>query len=102
MGTFGAWQAGIADGLQRELVEVRAERDHLKRREAHFARVLGVADGGQYRNDWDARLTGIVEQRDELLLALKRVVELSQGYPLLQAELDIPLAVAAIEKAEST
>lgn len=35
----------------------------------------------------------------DLLTALQRIVALSQGYPLLQAELDIPLALAAIAKA---
>lgn len=28
----------------------------LREREAHFARVLGIPDGGRYRNDWDATL----------------------------------------------
>jgi hypothetical protein len=45
--------------LQREAM---AERDRLLDRERHFAEVLGVADGGQYRADWDARIRAVLDR----------------------------------------
>lgn len=44
--------------------EAIAERDRLREREAHFAKVLGVGDGGQYRNDWDSRIEALIAERD--------------------------------------
>lgn len=40
--------------LQKE--KMAEELAFYREREAHFRRVLGVPDGGQYRNDWDTRL----------------------------------------------
>jgi hypothetical protein len=42
--------------LRAENASQRAEINHLREREAHFAKVLGITDGGRYRNDWDATL----------------------------------------------
>jgi hypothetical protein len=50
----------------------RAERHRLEQeieryreREAHFAKALQVADGGQYRADWDGAIATVVQVRDE-------------------------------------
>lgn len=43
-----------------------ADRDRLLEREKHFAAALGVADGGRYRNDWDARIEALLADRDRL------------------------------------
>lgn len=45
--------------------EARADAKRLRKREEHFARALSVADGGQYRNDWDGALRRLLAERDE-------------------------------------
>ena len=77
--------AGLADALaaereqrakaERERDEANARIKHLTDREKHFAKALHVADGGQYRNDWDVAIDRVVRERDEaiwLLRAFKR------------------------------
>lgn len=45
------------------VIAAQAERIRfLEERERHFALALGVADGGQYRADWDARLRTLVAE----------------------------------------
>ncbi len=51
-------------------MELICEVERMREREAHFAKVLGVTDGGQYRNDWDARITRLVAERDRYREAL--------------------------------
>lgn len=71
-----ALQEQMKDAIERakdsDPKELRArvrtlERDleHQKERERHFAEVLGVPDGGQYRNDWDDRLKALMEKPAE-------------------------------------
>lgn len=48
----------------REVLALRAELEHYRSRERHFARLLGVADGGQYRADWDGAVQRLVDERD--------------------------------------
>lgn len=62
-----AWELGYT------VVNLHGQNDALRRtvaymqgREQHFARILGVADGGQYRADWNAAIKRIVEERDAL------------------------------------
>ena len=45
--------------------ELRAEVARYKAREEHFASALAVADGGQYRTDWDGALTRLLRERAE-------------------------------------
>jgi hypothetical protein len=54
-----------------ELVRLAGEVARLKEREAHFASVLGVADGGRYRADWDGRLEAVIAERDRLITRLE-------------------------------
>lgn len=49
-----------------ELAALRRGLAFYKDREQHFAHALGVADGGQYRNDWDAALQRVVDERNAL------------------------------------
>jgi hypothetical protein len=45
--------------LRRLRAENESQRETIafqREREAHFAKVLGIPDGGRYRNDWDAAL----------------------------------------------
>lgn len=49
-----------------EIDGLRRERDRLLEREAHFAQALSVADGGQYRNDWDGAIRRVLAERNEL------------------------------------
>ena len=53
----------VADRLDR-LDRVESEYSRLKEREAHFANALAVADGGQYRADWDGAIARLVKERD--------------------------------------
>ena len=61
----------LVDALSRA-EKAEAERDALRDREKHFASVLSVADGGQYRNDWDAAIRRVVAERDALRAAINR------------------------------
>lgn len=45
---------------------LRGEVGFYREREKHFATVLGVADGGQYRNDWGARTQALVAEVSDL------------------------------------
>jgi hypothetical protein len=51
--------------VEAELAEAREQLEYRDRRERHFARVLGVPDGGQYVNDWDSRLEGVLRELAE-------------------------------------
>jgi hypothetical protein len=56
-----------ADTAIRTMRTLCSELAYMQRREAHFAQVLSVADGGQYQNDWDAAIERLVRERDRLL-----------------------------------
>jgi hypothetical protein len=45
--------------------DLETELARYKEREAHYAEVLKVADGGRYQNDWDAAIQRVVRERDE-------------------------------------
>lgn len=45
---------------------LRAENARYKEREARFARALRVADGGQYRADWDGAISAVIADRESL------------------------------------
>ncbi len=53
-------------GLFAERDALRAEVERLREREQHFARVLGVTDGGRYRNDWDVKPTGLISTLESI------------------------------------
>ena len=78
-----AWGAAYESELDRQhhaiVGALRAKLEYYQGREAHFAKVLGVADGGQYRADWDGPLTAVL---DKLAAAEARVEELegTQAY----------------------
>ena len=69
--------AARIEALEARAEEAEAERDVLRDREKHFASVLSVADGGQYRNDWDAAIRRVVAERDALREALVKADELA-------------------------
>lgn len=56
----------MSDQRESEIAHLRAELARMREREAHFARVLGVADGGRYRNDWDAPLRRVLGENERL------------------------------------
>jgi len=68
---------GLTKSLEHEAADeidrLRAERDRLQDREKHFALLLSVPDGGRYRHDWDARLTGLLAERNRLREELRRI-----------------------------
>jgi chromosome segregation ATPase len=56
--------------------EAEREVERFKEREAHFAKALSVADGGQYRADWDGAIERVLRERDEARSALREVRDL--------------------------
>lgn len=54
--------AGIIARLTRERDEARRDLQFYKDREAHYARVLGVDDGGRFRADWDGAIDRLVRR----------------------------------------
>lgn len=62
-----------AASTAKRLVEVETQLRFYKDREEHFARVLSVSDGGQYRADWDSRIKAIIAERDQALAEAKRL-----------------------------
>jgi hypothetical protein len=44
--------------------ELEAQNTRYREREEHFASVLRVTDGGQYRADWDSAIARVVAERD--------------------------------------
>lgn len=50
----------------KDLRAVLAELSRLREREQHFASVIGVPDGGQYRNDWTSRLELVLSDNQRL------------------------------------
>lgn len=73
----------LVTNLKEYLSGVNRERDRLLAREAHFAKVLGVADGGRYRTDWDAPLRRVLAERDSL-----RAIVRGRPTPPTDAEID--------------
>lgn len=76
-------ESHIATGEARDLARqerdaARAERDRYAEREMHFARALRVADGGQYRHDWDAAIRRVVVDRDAARAEAARLREALQ------------------------
>lgn len=62
----------------------------LREREAHFARVLGITDGGRYRNDWNATLEVVrqiatLRQQGHLALAFTTTDHYRQACDALDA-----------------
>jgi hypothetical protein len=58
-----------------EVYDAQSQLKHYQEREQHFAKVLGVADGGQYRADWDSRILAILKDKDEALFAMKKLLD---------------------------
>lgn len=63
----------------------QGELERMRDRERHFTKVLDVADGGQYRNDWDTRITALIAERDAARADL-RTVEDAHGKAETAAE----------------
>lgn len=84
----------------------QGEVERMQERERHFAKVLGVADGGQYRADWDARITALVAERDAARAELREMtehrdgmtelwVQVSNRHEVARADVDTLLAAIA-------
>ncbi len=63
-----------------------SELKRYKEREQHFASALAVADGGQYRNDWDVAIERMFRERNkartERTRLLKAVWQAKETYSL--------------------
>jgi hypothetical protein len=72
----------LEEDLEKALAQERSARTDMesglrfyKEREAHFAEVLRVADGGQYRNDWDAPIRRVLTERNAAQAEVERLHE---------------------------
>lgn len=54
----------VAPWVYEEVRTLESELRFYKEREAYFARLLNVTDGGQYRADWDGALARLIRERD--------------------------------------
>lgn len=61
--------------LTADLAAARAEVERYQKREAHFAKVLRVTDGGQYRADWDSAIEKVLRERDEAIAHKDQVIQ---------------------------
>lgn len=52
---------------------------HHEERELYFARLLGVADAGQFRADWDAPVLKLIQDNKDLKEALANADETSES-----------------------
>lgn len=76
--------AGIPPGgLAERVAGLAGEHYRYREREQHFAKALQVADGGQYRNDWDGAISALVAERDWLqaIRGYCRRCSAEPGYP---------------------
>ena len=58
------WFLPVADRKKTKR-DLEAELRFYKDREKHYAKLLDVTDGGQYRADWDGAIDRLVRERDE-------------------------------------
>lgn len=65
-----------AESLRERSAQLESDNRLLREREAHFARVLGVCDGGRYRADWNAAIERVVEERSSALARVKELEEM--------------------------
>lgn len=70
------------------LAAAEAEVARLREREHHFSTALAVADGGQYRSDWDGAVSRLIAERDRLraLLAMATAFDVGNGVHLVADE----------------
>ncbi len=55
---------GQRDEARAQLAQAQKEIERYQERERHFAEVLRVTDGGQYRADWNSAIERVVKERD--------------------------------------
>jgi hypothetical protein len=63
----------IGPTADEDLSALLSEVGFLREREKYFARVLQVADGGQYRADWDAAIADVLKERDAARAEVERL-----------------------------
>lgn len=59
--------------------EARADAERYRQREQHFADALKVADGGQYRADWNGAIQRVLNERDAARAEVARLLRLASG-----------------------
>ncbi len=67
------------------MVDLEAELRFYKEREKHFAKLLNVTDGGQYRADWDSAIARLVRERDEAVAEVERLRKRLEKIRMLRA-----------------
>lgn len=72
--------------------------DFYRDREKHYAKLLSVTDGGQYRADWDSAIDRLVRERDEAVAALRRAVD-AQNHVIQQLQQQRDDDTAAAQRA---
>jgi hypothetical protein len=100
--TQPSWASDRIIELEAERDEAIAERDRLREREAHFAKVLGVTDGGEYRNDWDSRIEALIAERDAAREALTFIARIDPVDAALDPDRAVRIARAALTEGQET
>jgi hypothetical protein len=60
--------------MRLRIAQLEHDVTFYKDRENHFAKALQVADGGQYRNDWDSAIQHLIDSKKLLLKLLKELM----------------------------
>lgn len=75
--TEQAWHFSVVEEELSRARRVEAEQaeevNRLREREARFAALFGVPDGGRYQNDWESRAE-VIKRKDELIRELAEVM----------------------------
>lgn len=89
--------------LQRQLRERDEEIARLREREADIAKMLQVADGGQYRADWEAPIRRLVGKRNSLRAFAQAILrDFPEGAPDCFGIQDLAVEHGLLEGVEAT
>jgi len=83
VGAYCHRAAEIIAALESHNAKLAGELAFHKDREQYFAKLLGVADGGQYRADWDGKIKNLM---DDLSAARAEIARLKAANGLWEAQ----------------
>lgn len=72
--------ASLIVAARNALPRLLNEIERLRERERYFALLLGVPDGGQYRNDWASRIKALIQRATKAGAEIERLREQRDRY----------------------